>query len=425
MLHHARGLGAWGVLAGVGDLADTSWRERLRKASKWLAWIVSQQVQTPSSQPGAWLKKAGYESIELVDATHLKCVGLHGKTWRIHCMYSLLTQQIRQVVISSAKAGESLKHFALRAKCIYVHDSGYGYREQVAHSINAGAYMVGAVYPATFPLETEEGKCLDVTNWLKQQKARAGKICSISSYFVHQEKRYEIRFIALRRTKEQTAEMLRRKRRKAIRRKGPQKTLQPENIYMAGWLLVMTTLPALDWSAKDVLTLYRARWHIELLFKRIKQLLDQHCLRAETEETAKATIYAILASWLLQQHVANAMKTALKSMYQIIEQERDAMSEGSDQREGHEETAISEWQVQVLSVEVFRQQVRGSWSQQRLTRCLPQLERHLRIRSRKRPHRWQQVCTWLTDSGGNAGQEQRSTGNPDPHTVPAATAVLA
>jgi hypothetical protein len=30
-----QGLGAWGVLAGVADLADTSWRERLRNASAW------------------------------------------------------------------------------------------------------------------------------------------------------------------------------------------------------------------------------------------------------------------------------------------------------------------------------------------------------------------------------------------------------
>ena len=40
-----RGLGAWGAILGIADMADTSWRERLRKASEWLAWIVSQQMQ--------------------------------------------------------------------------------------------------------------------------------------------------------------------------------------------------------------------------------------------------------------------------------------------------------------------------------------------------------------------------------------------
>jgi len=97
------------------------------------------------------LKKAGYRAIELVDATHLKCVGLHGKTWRIHCMYSLLTQQIRQIVVSSTKVAENLKQFVLEAGSIYVHDSGYGYRDRVAQSQEAGASTVTAFYAGSFP----------------------------------------------------------------------------------------------------------------------------------------------------------------------------------------------------------------------------------------------------------------------------------
>src|SRR5216684_1146666 len=33
-----RGLGVWGVLAAVADMAGTSWRERLRKSGDWLYW---------------------------------------------------------------------------------------------------------------------------------------------------------------------------------------------------------------------------------------------------------------------------------------------------------------------------------------------------------------------------------------------------
>src|SRR2546425_8508491 len=59
--------------------------------------------------PSPMWRKVGYGSVELVDATHLKCVGLHGKVWRIHCLSSLLTQQVRQVIGTRAKVAENLQ----------------------------------------------------------------------------------------------------------------------------------------------------------------------------------------------------------------------------------------------------------------------------------------------------------------------------
>src|SRR5712691_9155789 len=134
---------------------------------------------------------------------------------------------------------------------------------------------------------------------------------------------------------------------------------------------------------------------IEVLFKRIKQLLCQHILRAETEETARATVYAILVSWVLQHEVALELRANLQEMYLILEEEGKTMIEDPTNQERQEEPAISEWQVQALSVNLFRQQVQGVWSRQRLLDCLPLLRRHLGERRRKRPHQWQQVHRWL------------------------------
>jgi len=213
-------------------------------------------------------------------------------------------------------------------------------------------------------------------------------------FFRYQGKRYEVRVVALRRTEEQAQRMRRRKKKKAGQ---DHRKLQKETLYLAGWLLTLTTLPAADWSAQDVLSLYRARWHIELLFKRIKQLLSQHCLRAETDETAIATVSAILVSWVLQQEVALEIRANIQQMYQILEEEKEMMIKELEQQEDQEEPAMSEWQVQALSVDLFRQQVRGVWRRPRLLDCLPLLRRHLGERRRKRPHQWQQVRRWLVD----------------------------
>jgi len=213
--------------------------------------------------------------------------------------------------------------------------------------------------------------------------------------------------------------MCRRKKKKADQH---HRKLQGDCLYLAGWVLVLTTLPAADWRAQEVLSLYRARWHIEFLFKRIKQLLHQHCLRAETEETAVATGYAIVVSWLLQQQVALERRALLNEMYLLLEEEKQMMSQEAPQQDGTEEPALSEWQLQALSVDLLRQQVQGVWSRQRLLSCLPKLRRQLGERRRKRAHHCQQVSQWLVDPGRGT---RPKGGDQDTSAVCARSTVLA
>lgn len=383
--------GVWGVLSGVADLADTSWRERVRKSGAWLCWVLNELLRPEKQEVSPALKKAGYGAIELVDASHFRCVGKKGKVIRFHCMYALLTQQLHQVVVSTTKVAESMARFCLQVGTIYVHDSGYGYRVQVSQTAEAGAYTVTAFCPGTFPLEDERGEAIDLITWLKKQRARAGSIKSLQACFWEDGKRYAVRVIGLRRMEEQRQRALRKKKAKA---KKNQRNLQNETIYLTNWVLILTTLPAKDWSAQEVLSLYRARWQIELLFKRIKQLLDRHILRAETEETAKATVTAILVSWVLQQEVAREMHSVLNDLYNDLEKQQADREVDADEKEG---PALSEWMLQTISVEVFHKQVHGGYTLQRVRECLPQLRRHLGERPRKRSHQWQQAAHSLID----------------------------
>ena len=385
-----RGVGIWGVLAGIADMAETSWRDRLRKSGGWLCWLLNELIRPEKQEAHPALKKAGYGSIELVDASHWRCVGKQGKVWRFHCMYSLLTQQVHQGVVSTTKVAESLARFALEAGTIYVHDGGYGYRGQVAQAADAGAYSVTSFCPGTFPLEDRQEQGIDLVRWLKKQRAKARSIRSLEAFFWEGGKKYEVRVIALRRTEEQRKRVLGQKKR--ISTKNHRK-LQHETEYLAGWLLVLTTLPAKDWSAQEILSLYRARWQIELLFKRIKQLLDQHVMRAKTEETARATVAAILVSWVLQQGVAAEMRSVLTE----VSHETEVLYDQEKKEEERVMKGVSEWMLQKVSSDLFRQQVQGPLTRQRILLCLPKLQRHLRISPRKRTHQWQWVTHWLVD----------------------------
>lgn len=64
----------------------------------------------------------------------------------------------------------------------------------------------------------------------------------------------------------QAAERARDKARKKA--SNEPRELKEETLFLAGWLLVFSSLPTATWSDEQVLALYRARWQIELVIKR-------------------------------------------------------------------------------------------------------------------------------------------------------------
>jgi hypothetical protein len=62
----------------------------------------------------------------------------------------------------------------------------------------------------------------------------------------------------------------------------------PEAVEAAGYFFVLTTLPQEIATAKQVLELYRGRWQIELVFKRLKSILGLGHLPKQEPEGARA-----------------------------------------------------------------------------------------------------------------------------------------
>lgn len=386
-----RAVGIWGVLTGVADMANTSWRERFSKSGDWLYWLLNELLRIETRKPAPILKKEKYKRIEIADASHWKLQGKDGKTWRFHCLYSLCSQRLHQVRITSTKVAEGIGNFLIQQRVIYVHDSAYGYRNMIAAISKEGAYAVSAFYPGSFPLEDAEEKVFDLISWLKKFRAKARSIKSISLFYRENGQKYEVRVVALRRTPEQRERDLRKKKKNA---KGNKSTMQKESLYLSNWLLVLTTLPAKDWTAQEVLSLYRARWQIEILFKRIKQLLMTHVLNGRSEQTIKATVAALLVNWVLQQDVAAEIRSLLGEMYRELE-----VSSGNEDVEDVEDVIhiASEWMVQKVGIDLLRQQVQGPRKRQNILECIPMLERHFRDSPRKRTHQWDRVTQWLVD----------------------------
>jgi GAF domain-containing protein len=138
---------------------------------------------------------------------------------------------------------------------------------------------------------------------------------SRSVLFEHEGRRFSGRLIACALPAE-AAERARAKARKKASKQ--QRELKEETLFLAGWLLVFSSLPTGNWSDEQVLALYRARWQSELVIKRMKQVLKLAQLRGKTALTNEATILALLVCWALQQQEAQQAREVLSQAVQQV-----------------------------------------------------------------------------------------------------------
>jgi hypothetical protein len=108
------------------------------------------------------------------------------------------------------------------------------------------------------------------------------------------------RVCALRRSKAATEMELKRIHRNSARHGH---TPGHKALEAAKYSCVFTTVDHSFLSATDVMELYRARWQVELAFKRLKSLLDLGHLPKHDQESAKAWLFGKLLIGLLADNI--------------------------------------------------------------------------------------------------------------------------
>jgi hypothetical protein len=272
--------------------------------------------------------------------------------------------------VTNRKGAEKLTHFELHSDDIVVGDSGYGYRKQLTFARTQHADVVLRVCLATFPLEQEDGLAFDAAAWVLKQHA---SVAEWQGYCRFNGKRERVRLIASKLPADKVVAVHKRKKRKAQK---AGRRIKSQTLQLAGWLLLVTTLES-GWSASEVLRLYRARWQVELLFKRLKQQLRVADLRCRKPVALEATVRALLVAWALQEQVGAEVRALLPN--------------GS--RDPHQ--PASSWLLAGLSVQTLRQQVRARWTLARVRVCLPRLVRFLVSSPRKRCQQEAELRQWM------------------------------
>ena len=228
------------------------------------------------------------------------------------------------------------------------------------------------VTPATFPLETAAGETFEVVPWLRTPGPATREW---HGWCAWQHQRYAVRLLAAQLPPAAAAIARRRVRHKA-QKKG--RTPSATAFLLADWVLLVTTLAATAWPLVDVLRLYRARWQVELVFTRMKQLLRLNQIRSTHPTRVDATVRALLIAWALQEEAMAMIRAHLPTDTPMAP------------------LPVSRWLLTGLGLDTLRQQVYGTWSQARVQTCLPRLRRFVVLSPRRREHQETTIRAWLT-----------------------------
>ena len=379
-----RELGMWATLIGLGSLSERAWRKRVQRAQDWIVWLLGALIGTQQS-PGWLLKTPG--RVLLVDASRLKIPGGSGDDVRMHCAYDLQAGRLVQVEVSDRHKAEGLHHFALRKGDVVVTDAGYPLGTSVQQGRAQGAFGVHRMSDHQVRLEREDGQKIDLKRLVKHQKYGTVREYQVWVWEPKHKERFAIRLVISLLPRKQAMQARARKRERIRLKKGAKANLAPA--WWAGIMVLGTTLPQQEWSTQDVVKLYRARWQIELLFKRLKQGLQLHLLPVKLWERAQAYVHLSLIVWSLQEQEAQECSEVLTGL--LSEPEVGTQDEPEPPL-----WVISHWGLAHCALETLRTLLRGSWTHQRLRECLPALQRYLVSRQRqKRLSQETEVQHWL------------------------------
>ena len=259
----------------IKSLTDQSVRDRLEACLPWLKALLPSLIKrTPLPELPAGIH------IQVVDASDITAPGQIKVTWRIHLMIELVSLQMTSIHLTDIKTGETLLNFDFQAGEVVLADRGYSHRKGVAHLLDSGAQPVVRYSAHQFPAEDRDGNPLNLAGALSD--CQPGETRTLEAQFTApNEKTYAI-FIHAYRLSGANAEAARRrclKKGKKGNRKGPY-TPKQETLFLAEFVLVLTTVQPEVLGAETILELYRCRWQVELIFKHFKSLLKMDELRA-------------------------------------------------------------------------------------------------------------------------------------------------
>lgn len=291
-----RGVSGWSTQTGLADLSDVAVLKRLRNSADWLGHLVSRVLAARHPEAVAGL---GDCRLVAVDATTVAPPGSKREYFRVHTVFDLTELSFRTVEISDRREAERLDRGEVRPGEVRIADRAHANAAGMAAVRAAGGDFLIRMTARQPRLLDEAGDKLDRLT-LCRAAGREGLLDRPVTVAGggRQGPRLPVR-LTIWPLPPEAAEKAREAARRTARRTGY--TASEAAIEMAGYLMLLSSLPTDPWPPERLLATYRLRWQVELAFKRLKSIVGLERLRAKDPDVARAWINtALLASLLAE-----------------------------------------------------------------------------------------------------------------------------
>ena len=242
---------------------------------------------------------SGY-NIKSVDASVITEPGSTGTAWRLHYAIKLFTLQCDQFVISRPDLGESFVNFKIDDGDLFIGDRAYGRLKGLKHVVKHNGHFLVRLKSKAFNIFAPNGNELNLLDELRTLAiGEVGDIDIVASPKTKSELR--MRLCAVRKSDEEANKAIEKAKKKHSKK---QRKINPETMELHKYIVLATSLPA-SISKFEIAELYRARWQIEIAFKRLKSIMGVGHLPKKDEESARAWLHGKIFVALLTQAIVD------------------------------------------------------------------------------------------------------------------------
>jgi len=277
------------------DINDVALLHRLRASESWFRWM-SQGIVKDLKCPELGDPLSQKFRVRIVDGTAITEPGSTGSDWRVHYSLQLPNLRCDTFTITGSEVGEDFQRYHVEQGDLLVADRGYCKRLGICHVLGNGGDVLVRFHSSNLPLFSYKGKPIEPLKYLRTLEA--GKYGDWNVWFRSPEDNQLVkgRLCAIRKSKEAIELAKKRLRTKASRQ---QRELRPETLEHAEYVSLFTTANRFSLKAEDILNLYRGRWQIELVFKRLKGIIGVGNLPKQSPESSIAWLQGKLFVALL------------------------------------------------------------------------------------------------------------------------------
>lgn len=300
LLHFAEGLSfrttsAYAKEADLCDINDTSLLHRLRSSKKWLHWIVMELLKSLKAIP-APDKLSRKFNVRLIDSTMVDEPGATGSLWRLHYSFELNSFSCDSLELTTQKEGDTLCRYSVSKNDLLIADRNFCKRKGIAHVLENQGHVLVRYHSTNLPLFNRRGKQLDLPPLLRSLSAAEAGDWDVWIRHPDDGSLVKGRILALRKSKE-SMEISQKGILKEASKK--RRKLNNDTLEYAEYIILFTTLNRHQFSGEELLTQYRSRWQIELLFKRLKSIVGIGHLPKHSPDSSIAWLYGKLLLALL------------------------------------------------------------------------------------------------------------------------------